>query len=82
MTDSPPGDITRILAALGLSRKEALERLVPVVHDELRVLARSRLSRESFAPPAACRLPPAALACAHSAVRGLRIQPTEALRDS
>jgi RNA polymerase sigma factor (TIGR02999 family) len=47
MTDLHQGDITRILAgAAGLSREEALERLVPLVYDELRVIARSRLRDE------------------------------------
>lgn len=42
MTDPAQGDITRILAgAAGLSREEALERLVPLVYDELRVIARA-----------------------------------------
>jgi RNA polymerase sigma factor (TIGR02999 family) len=47
MSEPPPGEITRILAgAAGLSREEALERLVPLVYDELRVIARSRLGGE------------------------------------
>lgn len=47
MADPHQGDITRILAgAAGLSREEALERLVPLVYDELRVIARARLRGE------------------------------------
>ncbi len=41
------GEVTRILSgANALSREEALERLLPLVYDELRELARRRLQRE------------------------------------
>jgi RNA polymerase sigma factor (TIGR02999 family) len=41
------GEVTRILSrAGGLDREEALERLLPVVYDELRALAGARLRHE------------------------------------
>ncbi|MDX1393477.1 MAG: ECF-type sigma factor [Gemmatimonadota bacterium] len=41
------GDITRILAGVrDLDRREAMERLVPLLYDELRALARAHLARE------------------------------------
>ena len=41
------GEVTRILSGVErLSREEALERLLPLVYDELRVLAQRRLQRE------------------------------------
>ena len=45
---SPEGtEVTRILAdSDGLSREEVLERILPVVYDELRALAQARLQRE------------------------------------
>lgn len=47
MTSPESGEVTRILTgAEGLSREEALERLLPVVYDELRALAQARLHRE------------------------------------
>jgi len=46
MTSSRRGDITRILQADGLDRAEALDRLLPLVYDELRALARARLRAE------------------------------------
>jgi RNA polymerase sigma factor (TIGR02999 family) len=40
-------DITRILASMGdRDRKEVMERLVPLLYDELRALARAHLARE------------------------------------
>ena len=40
-------DVTQILAAMrGESRKDVMERLVPVVYDELRALARAQLRHE------------------------------------
>lgn len=40
-------EVTRILAAsAGLSREELLERILPIVYDELRMLARARLRHE------------------------------------
>lgn len=47
-TDTPSRTrFTRILeASEGLSRRELLERLVPIVYDELRVLAAAQLRRE------------------------------------
>jgi len=46
--DTPSqGEITRVLSgAAELTREEALERLVPLVYDELRVIARARLRGE------------------------------------
>lgn len=47
MTTSNPGEVTRVLAGLrGADRDEALERLLPVVYEELRALARARLRHE------------------------------------
>ena len=47
MTSPDAGDITRILSATGdLERGEALDRLLPVVYEELRRLAASKLRRE------------------------------------
>jgi len=47
MNTPAQGDITRALTgAADLTREEALERLVPLVYDELRVIARSRLRGE------------------------------------
>jgi RNA polymerase sigma factor (TIGR02999 family) len=49
MGDETPGtrDITRILGgAEGLNREEILERLAPIVYDELRVLAAAKLRGE------------------------------------
>ena len=50
MSDSDPvtrHDVTRILDGAGdLSRQQVLERLVPVVYDELRTLAAAHLRRE------------------------------------
>lgn len=48
----PQHDITRLLVAMGdgaSEAREARERLIPLVYDELRVIARSRLRRESGA---------------------------------
>lgn len=42
-----PSEVTRILESLrGADRREALERLLPAVYEELRALARSRLRHE------------------------------------
>lgn len=47
MTSSPQGEVTRILEDLhGGSRKEVFDRLLPLVYDELRQLARINLARE------------------------------------
>ena len=44
MTSHGSGEVTRILSGTdGLNREEALEQLVPVVYDELRAMARSKL---------------------------------------
>jgi len=43
----PMGDVSRVLADMhGRKRDEVLERLLPVVYDELRALARAHLRRE------------------------------------
>lgn len=41
-----PQEITRALAALGAGEERARERLLEVVYDELRALARARMARE------------------------------------
>jgi RNA polymerase sigma factor (TIGR02999 family) len=47
MTKSPGSDITRILTELrGAGRREALERLLPVVYGELRRLASAQMRHE------------------------------------
>lgn len=47
MPSSPRGDITRILSMSdGMDRAEALERLLPLVYEELRAIARARLRDE------------------------------------
>lgn len=43
---SEPGEITRLLAAAKSGDRAALDRVMPLVYDELRVLARRKLSRE------------------------------------
>ena len=43
---SPPKEVTRLLAAYNSGDKEALERLLPVVYDEMRQLADRYLRRE------------------------------------
>lgn len=43
---SEPGEVTRLLAAARQGQEGALERIVPLVYDELRRLARRELSRE------------------------------------
>lgn len=40
------GSVTRLLARLRAGDAEALDRLIPLVYDELRVLARAQLRRE------------------------------------
>ncbi len=44
MPDS--GDVTQLLAAIGHGGKDALDRLLPIVYDELRHLARRQLRSE------------------------------------
>lgn len=47
MASSRPGEVTRILSLPeGMDRAEALNRLLPVVYDELRAIARARLRGE------------------------------------
>jgi RNA polymerase sigma factor (TIGR02999 family) len=41
-----PGEVSRLLEAWGRGDRSALDRLVPIVHDELRRLAARRLARE------------------------------------
>jgi RNA polymerase sigma-70 factor, ECF subfamily len=43
---SPPPRITQLLQQVGTGDREAMERLVPLVYNELRRLARRQLSRE------------------------------------
>ena len=52
MKDGPvtsPGEITRLLAAARSGEPDAVDRLVPLVYDELRRLARAQIARE-YAP--------------------------------
>jgi RNA polymerase sigma factor (TIGR02999 family) len=44
--ESRTGDVTRLLRAVREGEREALDRLVPLLYDELRALARRQLSRE------------------------------------
>lgn len=46
MSTSSPQDLTQLLLACGKGDKEALDRLVPVVYDELRKLAGGQMRRE------------------------------------
>ena len=46
MSAADSGEISRLLHALGNGDESALERLVPLVYDQLRVLARSHLRGE------------------------------------
>ena len=43
---SPTHEVTRLLVAWGDGDRAALDRLIPMVHSELRRLARSYMSRE------------------------------------
>jgi len=43
---SAPHDVTELLAAWGRGERQALDRLIPLVHDELRKLGRAHLARE------------------------------------
>lgn len=44
-----PGDVTLLLHAVREGDRDALDRILPLVYDELRVLARQRLTREKGA---------------------------------
>jgi RNA polymerase sigma factor (TIGR02999 family) len=44
--DSSEGDVTRLLRALGAGDDEALDRLLPLVYDELRAVATRHMRRE------------------------------------
>lgn len=46
MSDAQPQDVTRLLAAIESGEAGATERLLPLVYDELRRLARQRMARE------------------------------------
>src|SRR5215467_3921884 len=52
-----PGDVTNLLVHWSKGDRSALERLVPIIYDELLRLARVRLSRENRE----CTLQPTAL---------------------
>jgi RNA polymerase sigma factor (TIGR02999 family) len=43
---TPPGEVTRLLEAAEAGDRDALDRLVPLVYDDLRRLARRQLDRE------------------------------------
>lgn len=47
MPDEPRNDVTRILNAVERGDARALNELLPLVYDELRLLAVQKLSRES-----------------------------------
>jgi hypothetical protein len=49
------GEVTRLLRGLREGEPEALDRLLPLVYDELRRLARRQLNREAARAP--CRPP-------------------------
>lgn len=72
---SPPPDITGLLRQWGAGDSAALDRLMPIVYDRLRRLARARLRAEG----AACSLNTTALV--HEAYLRLVDSPTPSLRD-
>lgn len=47
MSKDPPGDVTRILLAAEQGDEGALDKLLPLLYDELRILAKQKLSKES-----------------------------------
>ena len=47
MSDLFPADVTRILNAAERGDEGALDELLPLLYDELRMLAKQKLSRES-----------------------------------
>lgn len=47
MTDPSPNHVTQLIALVGQGDSLAAEKLLPLVYDELRKLARSRLAREN-----------------------------------
>jgi RNA polymerase sigma factor (TIGR02999 family) len=46
MTSRPAGELTQILEAIAAGDREASDRLLPIVYNELRALARARMARE------------------------------------
>ena len=46
-TPKDAGNVTKLLVDWGNGDRSALERLVPIIYDELLRLARARLSREN-----------------------------------
>lgn len=48
--DATAGDVTILLREWGAGSRDALDRLVPIVYDELRCLARARLRNEQARP--------------------------------
>src|SRR4051812_48865905 len=46
-SDLPMNDVTRILSAIEQGDRQAAERLLPLVYDELRKLAAQKLAREA-----------------------------------
>lgn len=46
MSDQPPGDVTELLLAWGRGSEDALARLTPLVHEELRRVARRHMEGE------------------------------------
>jgi RNA polymerase sigma factor (TIGR02999 family) len=47
MTETPGGEVTRLLRSMGDGDDEAVSRLMPLVYDQLRALADARLHREA-----------------------------------
>jgi RNA polymerase sigma factor (TIGR02999 family) len=45
--DGVPGQVTEILASVGVGNKQAAEQLLPLVYEELRRLAAARMAREA-----------------------------------
>lgn len=56
MTTPSPHEVTQLLLAWGQGDETALERLIPIVYDELRRLAKRCLRRER--PGHICKRPP------------------------
>lgn len=46
MTSRPAGELTQILEAISAGDRDAADRLLPLVYDELRALAGARMARE------------------------------------
>ena len=47
MSQTSPGDVTRLLVEIGNGDADALHRLLPLVYEELKAMARRRMAREA-----------------------------------